>query len=99
MGRRALAVHTRARAPRPTPQTHTLLVVPPLLQVRELAAYLAQRAQRGAPTLAYEAAEVVRVEQAGAAGDRACVDTACLLRPGEGLLVGSFARALFLVSE
>ena len=28
---------------------------------------------------------------------RVCVDTASLLAPGEGLLVGSFARALFLV--
>ena len=28
---------------------------------------------------------------------RACVDLACLLKPGEGLLVGSFARCLFLV--
>ena len=28
---------------------------------------------------------------------RVCVDLACLLRPGEGLLVGSFARALALV--
>lgn len=30
-------------------------------------------------------------------GDRVCVDLCCLLRPGEGLLVGSFARALFVV--
>jgi hypothetical protein len=29
--------------------------------------------------------------------DRVCVDLCCLCRPGEGLLVGSFARALFLV--
>lgn len=28
---------------------------------------------------------------------RVCVDTASLLRPGEGLLVGNFARAMFLV--
>ena len=28
---------------------------------------------------------------------RVCVDMASLLAPGEGLLVGSFARALFLV--
>ena len=32
-------------------------------------------------------------------GDRACVDLACLMRPGEGMLVGSFARGLFLVGE
>jgi hypothetical protein len=30
-------------------------------------------------------------------GDRACVDLCSLLAPGEGMLVGSFARALFLV--
>ncbi|KAK9682414.1 hypothetical protein RND81_10G072400 [Saponaria officinalis] len=30
-------------------------------------------------------------------GDRVCVDLCSLLRPGEGLLVGSFARGLFLV--
>lgn len=30
-------------------------------------------------------------------GDRVCVDLCSLLRPGEGMLVGSFARALFLV--
>ncbi|KHG24985.1 3-dehydroquinate synthase [Gossypium arboreum] len=30
-------------------------------------------------------------------GDRVCVDLCSLMRPGEGLLVGSFARGLFLV--
>ncbi|KAH9626338.1 hypothetical protein KSS87_000570 [Heliosperma pusillum] len=30
-------------------------------------------------------------------GDRVCVDLCSLLRPGDGLLVGSFARGLFLV--
>ena len=29
--------------------------------------------------------------------DRVCVDLASMLSPGEGMLVGSFARALFLV--
>jgi 3-dehydroquinate synthase class II len=29
--------------------------------------------------------------------DRVCVDLCSLLQPGEGMLVGSFARALFLV--
>lgn len=32
------------------------------------------------------------------AGDRACVDLACLMQPGEGMLVGSLAAGLFLVS-
>jgi 3-dehydroquinate synthase II len=30
-------------------------------------------------------------------GDRACVDTAALLLPGEGMLLGSFAGGFFLV--
>jgi 3-dehydroquinate synthase class II len=30
-------------------------------------------------------------------GDRACVDMALMLVPGEGLLTGSFSRGLFLV--
>lgn len=41
-------------------------------------------------------ATVTRVQMAGM-GDRVCVDLCSLLRPGEGLLVGSFARGLFLV--
>lgn len=43
----------------------------------------------------YEEARVTRVEPVGMA-DRACVDLASALLPGEGLLVGCFARALFL---
>eukprot|EP00897_Mesotaenium_endlicherianum_P005615 jgi/Mesen1/5081/ME000252S04191 len=42
------------------------------------------------------AGRVTRVEAVGM-GDRVCVDLTCLLRPGEGMLVGSFARALFVV--
>ncbi|XP_062106680.1 uncharacterized protein LOC133818015 isoform X1 [Humulus lupulus] len=41
-------------------------------------------------------ATVTRVEVAGM-GDRVCVDLCTIMRPGEGLLVGSFARGLFLV--
>lgn len=41
-------------------------------------------------------ATVTRVQVAGM-GDRVCVDLCSLMRPGEGLLVGSFARGLFLV--
>nr|UIP35188.1 3-dehydroquinate synthase 2 [Leucojum aestivum] len=39
---------------------------------------------------------ITRVETVGM-GDRVCVDLCSLMRPGEGLLVGSFARGLFLV--
>ncbi|KAJ4973217.1 hypothetical protein NE237_006391 [Protea cynaroides] len=41
-------------------------------------------------------ATVTRVQIAGM-GDRVCIDLCSLMRPGEGLLVGSFARGLFLV--
>ncbi|KAB2613902.1 hypothetical protein D8674_036218 [Pyrus ussuriensis x Pyrus communis] len=41
-------------------------------------------------------AVVTQVQVAGM-GDRVCVDLCSLMRPGEGLLVGSFARGLFLV--
>ncbi|CAK7344445.1 unnamed protein product [Dovyalis caffra] len=39
---------------------------------------------------------VTRV-QVAEMGDRVCVDLCSLMKPGEGLLVGSFARGLFLV--
>ncbi|KAH7683574.1 3-dehydroquinate synthase II protein [Dioscorea alata] len=41
-------------------------------------------------------ATVTRVQVVGM-GDRVCIDLCSLMRPGEGLLVGSFARGLFLV--
>ncbi|XP_070041729.1 uncharacterized protein [Nicotiana tomentosiformis] len=41
-------------------------------------------------------AKITRVQATGM-GDRVCVDICSLMRPGEGLLVGSFARGLFLV--
>ncbi|XP_008811564.1 3-dehydroquinate synthase homolog isoform X2 [Phoenix dactylifera] len=46
--------------------------------------------------LALTKATVTRVEVVGM-GDRVCVDLCSLMQPGEGLLVGSFARGLFLV--
>ncbi|XAR71236.1 3-dehydroquinate synthase II [Bertholletia excelsa] len=41
-------------------------------------------------------ATVTQVQMAGM-GDRVCVDLCSLMKPGEGLLIGSFARGLFLV--
>jgi 3-dehydroquinate synthase II len=41
-------------------------------------------------------AEVVEVRPAGT-GDRVCIDTASLLQPGEGILVGSQSGGLFLI--
>lgn len=64
-------------------------------EVRALARYLREREQAGAG-LRYEVATVTAVRPVGM-GDRACVDLCSLLEPGEGLLVGSFARGLFLV--
>ncbi|KAK9867347.1 hypothetical protein WJX84_007862 [Apatococcus fuscideae] len=65
-------------------------------QVRKLAAYVKQRNAAAAPRLPFSIGTVVRVQPAGMA-DRVCVDTCSILQPGEGLMVGSFARALFLV--
>jgi hypothetical protein len=64
------------------------------MQVRRLAAYLRQRASQAALPLVH--ATVTRVAPVGMA-DRVCVDVASMLAPGEGMLVGSFSRALFLV--
>lgn len=41
-------------------------------------------------------ATVTKVEVVGM-GDRVCVDLCSIMRPGEGLLVGSYARGMFLV--
>ncbi len=41
-------------------------------------------------------AKVTEVKNLGV-GDRACIDTASILNPGEGILVGSQAKTLFLV--
>ncbi|XP_010425658.1 PREDICTED: uncharacterized protein LOC104710716 isoform X2 [Camelina sativa] len=46
--------------------------------------------------LSLKEATITRVQMVGM-GDRVCVDLCSLMRPGEGLLVGSFARGLFLV--
>lgn len=62
-------------------------------EVFELKAYIASHMQEKVTLLP---AIVQRVELMGM-GDRVCVDLCNLLVPGEGLLVGSFARGLFLV--
>jgi len=64
-------------------------------EVRSLTSFLQERAREGT-RLEFKAATVTRVEPVGM-GDRVCVDTCSLMAPGEGLLVGNFARALFLV--
>lgn len=64
-------------------------------EVQSLLTWLRAR-EAEASSLALTACRVTRVTPVGM-GDRVCVDLASLLRPGEGLLVGSFARSLFLV--
>lgn len=49
-----------------------------------------------APDVDLALATVSRLEPIGL-GDRACIDLVELLAPGEGALLGSFARGLFLV--
>jgi 3-dehydroquinate synthase II len=41
-------------------------------------------------------ATVTRVEAVGS-GDRVCVDTCSMMSPGEGMLIGSYSRGMFLV--
>lgn len=53
-------------------------------------------ARGGEATVALEPARVVKVKPVGM-GDRVCVDTASVLSPGEGMLVGSQNQGLFLV--
>eukprot|EP00193_Tetraselmis_chui_P017821 CAMPEP_0177771888 /NCGR_PEP_ID=MMETSP0491_2-20121128/11883_1 /TAXON_ID=63592 /ORGANISM="Tetraselmis chuii, Strain PLY429" /LENGTH=389 /DNA_ID=CAMNT_0019289569 /DNA_START=1233 /DNA_END=2399 /DNA_ORIENTATION=+ len=64
-------------------------------EVRALSSFLRERSFEGSK-IELEAATVTTVKPVGM-GDRVCVDTCSLLVPGEGLLVGNFARALFLV--
>lgn len=66
------------------------------LEVRTLAKYIQERDNQGKGCLEYETVVVTAVKAVGM-GDRACVDLAESMVPGEGLLVGSFAKGLFLV--
>ncbi|OVA13319.1 3-dehydroquinate synthase [Macleaya cordata] len=72
-----------------------VLKVKDVQAVLELKDYLDRR-NEVRNLLSLSKATVTRVQIAGM-GDRVCVDLCSLMRPGEGLLVGSFARGLFLV--
>ncbi|KZV24935.1 hypothetical protein F511_28703, partial [Dorcoceras hygrometricum] len=61
----------------------------------QLKDYLDRRDVEGS-LLELTRARVTKVQMA-AMGDRVCVDLCSIMKPGEGLLVGSFARGLFLV--
>lgn len=62
----------------------------------EIRRTVAVRDQADRETLDLEWAEVVEIEEAGAA-DRVCVDTGTLMDGDEGMLVGSMSRGLFFV--
>lgn len=64
----------------------------PILELKE---YFDRRTEES-NVLNLTKATVTQIQVAGM-GDRVCVDLCSLMRPGEGLLVGSFARGLFLV--
>ncbi|KAL2898448.1 aroB': 3-dehydroquinate synthase [Bienertia sinuspersici] len=66
--------------------------IDPILQLRH---YLDRKSETK-NCLTLIKATVNQVLMAGM-GDRVCVDLCSLMKPGEGLLVGSFARGLFLV--
>ncbi|KAI7742416.1 hypothetical protein M8C21_022897 [Ambrosia artemisiifolia] len=63
--------------------------------VLELKGYFDKRNQEGSQ-LGLTKATITGIEMTGM-GDRVCVDLCSLMKPGEGVLVGSFARGLFLV--
>lgn len=65
-------------------------------EVRELMQYLEYRKKSDKERMKYHIARV-KAPKAVGIGDRACLDLAESMIPGEGILVGNFARALFLV--
>ncbi|GMH40940.1 hypothetical protein BSKO_08844 [Bryopsis sp. KO-2023] len=66
------------------------------LEVRKLGTYLSENAKQGADLVEYQVGSITNVETLGM-GDRVCVDLCEMLAPGEGMLVGSFSRGLFLI--
>lgn len=64
--------------------------------MRNLGVYLAKAEQESGECLKYETGCVTQVQPLGM-GHRICVDLCENLHPGEGMLVGSFSRGLFLV--
>lgn len=65
-------------------------------EVSALAGYLRSEGAENEKRVCYQTARVVTVRPLGL-GDRVCVDTASIMMAGEGLLIGNFARGLFLV--
>ncbi|KAM7278239.1 hypothetical protein ACFE04_005373 [Oxalis oulophora] len=73
----------------------TVLKVEDVESVLELKEYFDRRSE-ARNILSVTKVVITKVQVVGM-GDRVCVDLCSLMRPGEGLLVGSFARGLFLV--
>ena len=48
------------------------------------------------PTLVLKDATITNIKPLGS-GDRVCIDTTSMMKPGEGMLVGSYSKALILV--
>ncbi|KAH7623832.1 hypothetical protein Ndes2526B_g01080 [Nannochloris sp. 'desiccata'] len=65
-------------------------------EIRALASYLDQKSAGKQGKLVYQVAKVTKVRPVGS-GERACVDLCSNMLPGEGMLVGSFARGLFII--
>ena len=59
---------------------------------------IAVRDRSGMEKIPLVPAKVTKVKQVGM-GDRVCVDTASLMVPGEGMLIGSQSNGLFLVNS
>ncbi|WP_174590959.1 3-dehydroquinate synthase II [Methanocella conradii] len=64
------------------------------LKVRDIAKAVTSRRQK----VALVTATVTAVKEAGI-GDRVCIDTCSLMKPGEGMLVGNQSGGLFLVQS
>ncbi len=62
----------------------------------EIKKVIAVRERSGMEKIPLVKARVTKVKQVGM-GDRVCVDTASLMVPGEGMLIGSQSNGLFLV--
>lgn len=62
-------------------------------QIKDMAALVESLSQ-----IKYELKEatITNVKPLGS-GDRVCVDTTSMMKPGEGMLIGSYSKALFLV--
>ncbi|MBE0522153.1 MAG: 3-dehydroquinate synthase II [Candidatus Methanoperedenaceae archaeon] len=64
----------------------------------EIKKTIAVRDRSGMEKIPLVPAKVTKVKQVGM-GDRVCVDTASLMVPGEGMLIGSQSNGLFLVNS